>query len=52
MIFIILLINRMQCREYIDTWAKVRDYVDEGRWNEVNLKLIRQAKDALKHACS
>lgn len=25
----------------------MRDYVDEERWNEVNLKLIRQAKDAL-----
>ena len=32
---------------YIDTWAEVRDFVDEQRWNEVNVKLIRQAKDAL-----
>ena len=32
---------------YIDTWADVRKFVDEQRWNEVNVKLIRQAKDAL-----
>ena len=32
---------------YIDTWASVRKFVDEERWNEVNLKLVRQAKDAL-----
>jgi alpha-glucuronidase len=32
---------------YIDTWASVREFVDEERWNEVNIKLVRQAKDAL-----
>ena len=32
---------------YIDAWADVRRYVDDERWNEVNVKLIRQAKDAL-----
>lgn len=32
---------------YLDTWASVRGFVDEQRWNEVNVKLVRQAKDAL-----
>ena len=38
---------------YIDTWTSVRKYVDNWRWNQINDKLIRQAKDALwwRDAC-
>lgn len=36
-----------QTRKNIDTWAKLRPYVDEQRFNDVYVKLVRQAKDAI-----
>lgn len=36
-----------EARSYIDIWNSVKDYVDESRFNDVAVKLERQAKDAI-----